>query len=269
MKQFSFLTKAKHTWSSVELRCNIDGNWTCTNKYMPQELGAFIEIRWETAFGCLAWQKQRLAILWILFKPFVLLVNVWQWSYQMRRRHRHADCVTAMTMRGEATWKTLWQLPLKPWWASMRMRTVKQLSACSMTSTRSGKFAFFGENGFILDLTLYNCFTIVRFPERGDKLQAVLNLRRFLLLGLAAVVAWRCSITIFRLSDPCLSTYPSTAARVQNIRHPNVALPAPLDTPEELMGKVEVGFPWSRQRETCQWEWPVLEVPTRKSSESR
>lgn len=147
MKQFSFLTKVKHTWSSVELRCNIDGNWTCTNKYMPQELGAFIEIRWETAWGCLAWQKQRLAMLWILFKPFVLLVNVWQWSYQMRWWHRHADCVTAMTMHGEATWKTLWQLPLKPWWASTRMRTVKQLSACSMTSTRSGKFAFFGENG--------------------------------------------------------------------------------------------------------------------------
>lgn len=75
----------------------------------------------------------------IFLKPFVPLVNDWWWSYQMRWRHRHAEGVTAMMMRGGATWRTPWQLPLKPWWALMGMRTVPQHSACSTTSTRSGK----------------------------------------------------------------------------------------------------------------------------------
>lgn len=57
----------------------------------------------------------------------------------MRWLHSHAEGVTVTMMHGGATWRTPWQLPLKPWWALMGMRTVLQRSACSMTSTRSGK----------------------------------------------------------------------------------------------------------------------------------
>lgn len=215
----------------------------------------------------MAWQKQLLAKLLIfptlcsISKQLVVVVP---------------NEVAAPARRGcngdDDAWRSYLENPLTAATKAMMSINGDEDSAAALGLLydfyKVWKVWHFGKNQHVLDLILYNCFNIFRFPERRDKHPTVLNRQTFMGVGLTAVVAWRCSITIFRLSDQCLSTYPSIAT-VQNIRDPNVALPTPPDIPEELMEKVEVGYLWSRQKVRCQTEWPVLELPTKKSGKSR
>lgn len=59
--------------------------------------------------------------------------------YRMIRLTTSAGHSQVRMRPGSRSWRTLSQLPPRPWWASMEMRTVPQLWACFTTTTRYKK----------------------------------------------------------------------------------------------------------------------------------
>lgn len=97
---------------------------------------------WLGRRGFHEWQIDFAVRTWLsvfCHRPVVSSVNGWWWWYQTKCRCRPAECTAARMRRGGATWRTHWLLPLRPWWASMEMRTVQQLWGCCMTTTRCGR----------------------------------------------------------------------------------------------------------------------------------
>lgn len=91
----------------------------------------------------LLWCIDRLTLIWhptlpsLHIIPIDSTVNVWWWWCQTKCRWPPAECSTAMMRHGRTTWRIRWLLPLRPWWASMEMRTAWQLWECCMTTIRS------------------------------------------------------------------------------------------------------------------------------------